>query len=159
MNRGASQHPSEKLKIGSAKPVHPHAWLWETVEHEPSFVIRAMFGAKALYLHGFMKLCFTASEEPWRGVLVCTAHEHHQSLLADFPSLSPHSILPKWLYLPESSPDFETTAAKLVRLAQAKDARIGIVPNVRKRRKAKFKRPSRSEPGKDPFGGSAVSGS
>lgn len=139
-----SQGKSPKRRIaqdespfGAAKPVHPHTWLWETVEQEPTFVLRTMFGTKAVYLHGLMMLCFTASEEPWRGVLVCTDRDRQPALIKEFPSLTPHQVLPKWLYLSESSSDFETTATKLVRLARAKDPRLGVVPNVRKRKKTK----------------------
>lgn len=114
--------------------VHPYAWLWEPLAEEPTFVVRAMFGAKAVYLHGKMVLCFCASEEPWRGVLVCTGREHHAALQAEFPELTPHSILPKWLYLPESINAFESVAARLVQAARRGDERIGIVPQTRKRR-------------------------
>ena len=115
-----------------ARVVHPYAWLWEPLESDPTFVLRAMFGAKAVYLGGKMILCFTASEEPWRGLLVCTERTHQPALVADFPELKPHSILPKWLYLPESSPHFEKQAVALVKLARQRDPRIGIIPKPRK---------------------------
>ena len=76
--------------LGRARPVHPHAWLWEPLESDPSFVLRAMFGAKALYLGGKMMLCCCAGEEPWRGLLVCTDRTRHAALQADFPALAPH---------------------------------------------------------------------
>jgi hypothetical protein len=97
-----------------------------------------MFGAKAVYLHGLMMLCFTAGQEPWRGVLVCTDRTRHAALVAEFPSLAPHPVLPKWLYLPESSADFETSAEKIVRLARQRDPRLGIVPQPKKRRTNKL---------------------
>lgn len=96
-----------------------------------------MFGAKAVYLHGMMVFCFSARTEPWRGMLVCTDRTRHNSLTKDFPSLAPHPILPKWLYLSESAADFETTATKLVRLARQCDPRLGIVPPAKKRAKTK----------------------
>lgn len=116
--------------------VHRHAWLWEPLETDATYVRRAMFGAQAVYLEGLMMLCFCAGEEPWRGVLVCTSREHHAALRADFPVLAPHSILPKWLYLPESADTFERDAAALVALARRRDPRIGIAPQTRKRRRA-----------------------
>ncbi|MSU64801.1 MAG: hypothetical protein EXS38_01575 [Opitutus sp.] len=120
--------------LARIKPVHPHAWLWEPLEAEASCVVRAMFGTKAVYLDGKLVLCFTAKAEPWRGVLVCTAREHHAALRAEFPVLSPHPILPKWLYLPESENDFERVAVRLVRAVRQRDARIGGVPQPKKRR-------------------------
>jgi hypothetical protein len=131
---------TDLARVGAAKPIHPHAWLWESVEHEPSFVLRSMFGAKAVYLHGLMMLCFCASDEPWRGILICTDRERHAALMNEFPSLTPHPVLAKWLYLPESAADFETTGTKLLRLARQRDPRVGIVPQSKKRAK-----PSRSK--------------
>ena len=116
------------------KPVHPLQWLWEPFEAEQTFVLRSMFGAKAAYLDGKLMLCFCASEEPWRGVLVCTDQTRHLALQAEFPALSPHPILPKWLYLPESADRFEGAAAKLVSLARRRDPRLGVVPQPKKRR-------------------------
>lgn len=108
--------------------VHPYAWLWEPLEQEPTFVLRAMFGTKAAYLGGRLVLCFSARKEPWRGILVCTDREHHSSLATEFPALAPHPILPKWLYLPDDSDGFESTAERLVGLVRRRDPRIGIEP-------------------------------
>jgi hypothetical protein len=130
------RHDIEK-SFAKAAPVHPHQWLWETLANEPSFVLRTMFGAKAVYLDGKLMLCFCAREEPWLGVLVATDKARQAALLADFPELKPHPILPKWLYLPESADTFERTAMRLVVLARRRDARIGIIPPPRKRGRAK----------------------
>lgn len=122
------------------KRVHPHAWLWEPLAEEPTFLLRAMFGAKAVYLHGRLKLCFIARAEPWRGVLVCTERTHHAALRADFPALTEHAVLPKWLYLSEGCNDFESVAQRLVALALRRDPRLGIVPPT-KRRPSRAARP------------------
>jgi hypothetical protein len=121
--------------LGRARSVHPHAWLWEPLEADPSFVLGAMFGTKVAYLDGRLVLCFSASKEPWRGVLVCTERGHHAALAAQFPSLSPHPILGKWLYLPESADDFESVAQQLVALARERDPRIGVDAQARRRRR------------------------
>jgi hypothetical protein len=117
---------------------HPFAWLWEPLEGEESFLLRAMFGAKAVYLEGKLMLCLMVREEPWRGVLVCTSREHQESLRADFPALKPHPVLPKWLYLPESAASFERDGTRLVERVRQRDARIGVIP---KPRKARTRRP------------------
>jgi hypothetical protein len=119
-----------------ARRVHPHAWLWEPLESEPSFILGSMFGTKVAYLDGMLVLCFSAKDDPWRGVLVCVERESHASLMAQFPSLSPHPILPKWLYLPESRDGFERAAEQLVDLVRARDPRIGVVPQQKKRKRA-----------------------
>ena len=112
---------------------HRYEWLWEPLETDPGFELRAMFGAKTVYLDGKLMCAFMAKEEPWRGLLVCTERAHHAALMADFPKLVPHSVLPKWLYLPESADSFERTAAKLVELARRRDPRIGVMPQPKKR--------------------------
>jgi hypothetical protein len=130
-------------RVHVARRPHRHAWLWEPLETDATFVLRSMFGAKAAYLDGKLMLCFCAGEEPWRGVLVCTAREHHAALLAEFPALSPHPILPKWLYLPESTDSFESVATKLVTLARRRDSRLGVAPQPKKRKKVATPRRSK----------------
>lgn len=117
------------------RKIHPHAWLWEPLEIDATFVLRTMFGAKAVYLDGRNVLCFCDGDEPWRGLLVPTDRAHHDALRAQFPALSPHPILGKWLYLPESADSFERDATALVRLARARDLRVGITPKARNSRR------------------------
>lgn len=124
-------------RTAAIKPVHLYAWLWEPLEAEPSFVLRAMFGSKAAYLGGRLVLCFSAKVEPWRGVLVCTERQHHESLMRELPGLSPHPILPKWLYLPDSVSNFESVADRLVKLVRQRDPRIGVAPNPKRTGRAK----------------------
>jgi hypothetical protein len=128
--------PSRKPSFGRAQPVHRHAWLWEPLEADPTFVLRAMFGTKAAYLDGKLMFCFAAKTEPWRGLLVCTDRDRQPALLTEFPALAPHPILPKWLYLPETADTFETVAARLVSLARRRDPRLGVLPSVRARRRS-----------------------
>lgn len=138
--------PFEKA-FAKAKPVHPHHWLWEALEGDPGFVLKPMFGGKSLYLDGNLMLYFSAKEEPWRGMLVCTEREHHPALQKEFPTLVPHSVLPKWLYLSEDSDNFERAAVQLVTLARCRDPRIGVVPKPKKRpssaKTSRAKRPKR----------------
>jgi hypothetical protein len=121
--------------IGRLRRIHPYAWLWEPLESDPSFVLSQMFGTKVVYIDGRLVLCFAAKEEPWRGVLVCTERDNHGSLVAEFPSLTQHPILPKWLYLAESSDDFERSGQRLVVLAGERDLRIGVLANPKKRKR------------------------
>jgi len=118
----------------SVRRPHRHEWLWEPLTSDATFVLRSMFGAKAAYLDGKLMLCFTAGDEPWRGVLVCTDRSHHASLQAEFPELAPHKILPKWLYLPEAADRFESVATALVGMARRRDARLGVLPSARRRK-------------------------
>lgn len=120
---------------GRVVKAHRYQWLWDPLEADPGFVLRAMFGAKTVYLDGKLVAGFMAKEEPWRGMLVCTEREQHAALVGDFPELKPHPVLPKWLYLPESADSFERTATRLVELARRRDPRIGITPRPKKRNK------------------------
>ncbi|EIP98719.1 hypothetical protein OpiT1DRAFT_03186 [Opitutaceae bacterium TAV1] len=124
------------LPSGKIRKIHPHAWLWEPLEADPTFLLRPMFGGRAAYLDGKLMLYFTTStDEDWRGVCVATSHEHHAALMAEFPELAPHPVLPKWLYLRESDNRFESVAERLVSLVRRRDPRIGVVPQKKKRRK------------------------
>ncbi len=131
-----TRSPERGEGLGRLRRVHPHAWLWEPLESDPTFLLGAMFGSKVVYLDGKLVLCFSAREEPWRGVLVCTEREHQASLRAEFPALAPHEILPKWLYLPESADAFESAAERLVRLAKERDPRIGVAPKTGRSKRA-----------------------
>ena len=138
--------PSSGTRLGSARRVHPHQWIWEPLEPDPTFVLRSMFGAKAVYLGGRIVLCFCAGEEPWRGVLVCTDRAHHAELCAEIPDLTIHPVLTKWLYLPERSDQFERGAQRLVAMVRQRDPRIGVVPKPKKKspvRAATGSRPAR----------------
>jgi hypothetical protein len=129
--------------IGRARRVHPYAWLWEPLDSDPSFVLGAMFGTKVAYLDGKLMLCFAAREDPWRGILVCTERDHHASLVAELPSLAPHPILPKWLYVPETADTFERTGARLVHLARQRDPRIGVATKAKAARQGGSPSPRR----------------
>lgn len=117
--------------------LHRHAWLWEPLEAEAGFVLRSMFGAKAVYLDGKIVLCFCTGEEPWRGLLVPTDRTHHDALRADFPALIVDPVLTKWLYLPETTDAFERVAQALVTLVSRRDPRLGVVPLPKKRKSPK----------------------
>jgi hypothetical protein len=119
--------------LGRIRLVHPYAWLWEPLEAEPSFLLRSMFGSKAVYLDGRLAFCFSAGEEPWHGMLVCTDRSHHESLTGEFPALVPHPVLPKWLYLSDSTDAFDRLAERLVAMARKRDPRIGVCAQARRR--------------------------
>lgn len=129
--------------------VHPYAWLWELLDDEPTFILRSMFGTKAAYVAGRLALCFSAKVEPWCGVLVCTDRVHHESLRRDFPSLIPHPILPKWLYLPDTTEGFEAIAERLVRLVRGRDPRIGVEPGSSREKRTPASPPRRARPRRD----------
>jgi hypothetical protein len=107
------------------------------MEVEPSFFQKHMFGCQAAYLHGRLVLVLAAKEEPWNGLMVCTFREYHSELVNEYPSLQPHPLLSKWLYLARSCDGFEETAQQLVHQALKNDARIGVEPGSAKLKRAK----------------------
>lgn len=121
----------------AVKPDHPLQWLADPLVDEASFVLKSWFGGRTIMLHGLHHLFLTTQGEPWQGVLVCTFHEHQDSLRAEFPSLVQHPVLKKWLYLPENAETFERDAKKLVQLVKARDPRLGIPPSPKKKRAVK----------------------
>ena len=125
------------VRAKTVKPEHPLQWLAEPLADEPTFVLKAWFGGRTIMLHGLHGLFLTTQGEPWQGVLVCTFHEHQASLRAEFPALTPHPVLKKWLYLPERAETFERDARRLVQLFKARDPRLGIPPSTKKKRSAK----------------------
>lgn len=125
-----------KNRTAPIKPVHRHRWLVEPLEGEPALLVKSMFGCQAVYLDGRLVLCLADRKEPWRGVLVPMERENHAALIAARPSLAPHSVLPKWLYLPETADTFEADAQWLVARIRARDPRIGIVPPAARRKRS-----------------------
>lgn len=111
---------------------HPLRWIVEPIEEEPSYLEKAMFGARGCYLHGRLVLVLAARKEPWKGLLIPTEKRHHKSLKEEFAGLKVHAILGKWLYLPEGAEDFEETAARLVDRIREGDPRIGVAPTPRR---------------------------
>jgi hypothetical protein len=115
---------------------HPLQWILEPAEAELSFFQRPTFGCQAVYLFGRLVFVLAAKEEPWNGLLVCTSRDYHAALIGEFPSLQPHPVLGKWLYLAQCDDTFEETSRELVLRAAKDDRRIGVEPTARKRKKS-----------------------
>lgn len=110
-------------------------WIFDAFERDPTYVRKRMFGSDAAYLDGNLCLIAADRDDPWNGVLVCTAHEHHAALMADMPALRPHPVLGKWLYVPQADSAFEEAAAWLVARVLERDPRVGVEPKPSRRRK------------------------
>jgi hypothetical protein len=125
-----SSRPRDELP----RRLNRHLWLLEPLRELPGCEVRRMFGCQSCYFNGLLVLVLADSEEPWRGVMVPTERENQPALRRDFPSLAPHPILPKWLYLPESTATFERDAQAIVERVRRLDPLIGVLPE-RKRPK------------------------
>lgn len=109
-------------------------WLFEPLESDPSFFRRKLFSFDAAYLDGRLYVAVKDGKEPWAGLLVCTSRERHAELVSEFPELTPHKVLGKWLYLAQTHPAFESMATEIVSLALRRDPRLGVDPSVSRRR-------------------------
>jgi hypothetical protein len=124
--------------MGKKKPPKtPLLWVVEPIMDEPSYIERAWFGCRAVYLHGLMVLVLCSGEEPWNGLLIPTEKEFHQDIMQDFNGMVQHPVLKKWLYLPENSEDFETVSSEIVEAIKMGDQKFGIEPKERRSRKRK----------------------
>ena len=136
------------------------AWLefsqnfwFERFLTQPLFTYRKMFGGLALYLDGRMVAVIAESLESdteartwrgkdygfviWNGILFPTERVHHPSLLSQWNELLPHPVLPKWLYLPQSSSRFEVIMPMIATAILKRDPRFGIEPKSKKKKKKK----------------------
>jgi hypothetical protein len=125
--------PRSRDRDFAARRVHPLQWIWAPLEEDPTFVLRSMFGAKAVYVRGRLVLAFCAGDEPWNGVLIATERSHHESLRQEVGEFTAHPVLGKWLYLSQDAVAFESSAQRLVRLVQSRDPRIGVLPKPRRK--------------------------
>jgi hypothetical protein len=113
------------------KKEQPLRWVIEPLMDEPSCFEKSMFGCLACYVHGRLALLLTSGEEPWNGLLIPTDHQFHDSIRRDYKDVVQHSILKKWLYLPESTEDFESDAQEMVEAIRINDPRFGVEPTER----------------------------
>jgi hypothetical protein len=115
------------------KRENPLLWIFEPLESDPGYTRERFFNMQAAYLDGLLYLTIASGKEPWNGLSVCTSHDRQAGLLDDFPALTQHPVLGKWLYVSQSHPDFETLAHEMVALARERDPRMGVLPGKRKR--------------------------
>src|SRR5688572_1231659 len=110
-------------------------WILEPLSGRPTFFTKRMFGGLAVYLHDRQMLLLVEPTKTgrwtWHGVLVCTGFEHHASLCREFPGLTPHAVLRKWLYIDSTHRNFETTMGAVAECVARNDRRFGIVPRAR----------------------------
>ncbi len=127
--------PSAKKKTG--KKHHPLHWILEPLMDEPSYIEKSMFGCLSCYLYGRLMLVLCSGNEPWDGVLIATDHQFHESIVSDFKDVVRHPVLKKWLYLPESSEEFESTIQDITEAVRMNDQRFGVEPKEKSVKKSK----------------------
>ena len=109
-----------------------HEWILDAFAEHPTFFTKGMFGALAAYLYGRQMLLLVEPTKSgrwnWRGVAVCTDYAHHASIQAEFPALTPHYVLRKWLFIDSTHEEFESTMEAVVKRMAGNDPRFGILP-------------------------------
>ena len=110
---------------------HPLQWLVEPLMEETSYLEKPMFGCEACYLHGRLALVLAEGDEPWNGLLIPTERDCHASVTQDFKGVVQHPVLKKWLYISQSSEDFESIASDIVEAVRMNDPRLGVEPKER----------------------------
>jgi hypothetical protein len=114
-------------------------WILETFDRHPTFFTKRMFGGLAAYLFERQMLVLVEPTKTgrwqWHGVLICTDHAHQASIRAQFPALTPHDVLRKWLFVESTHPDFEQTMDAVAKRMAMNDPRFGIPPRSEKPRR------------------------
>jgi hypothetical protein len=109
-----------------------HEWIVEPFAEHQTFFTKRMFGGLAAYLWERQMLVLVEPTKSgrwkWHGVLVCTSHEHHASIRAEFPALTPHRVLRKWLFIDSAHEDFESTMEGVAKRMVRNDLRFGVTP-------------------------------
>jgi hypothetical protein len=109
-----------------------HEWILDPFADHPTFFTKGMFGGLAVYLFERQMLVLVEPTKSgrwnWHGVLVCTGYEHHASIQREFPALTPHDLLRKWLFIDSSQGEFESTMDAVATLIANNDPRFGILP-------------------------------
>jgi hypothetical protein len=117
--------------------------LFEGFLDQPTFQYKRMFGGLACYFNGL--LVAVLMEEPksdWNGFLVPTDFVHHESLKSEIPGLINHPVLGKWLYAAMTDDSYESSCDFVLRLIRKGDPRVGIIPGLKKKKKAKTRKKS-----------------
>ena len=108
-------------------------WIFDAFAGRSTFFTRRMFGGLAVYLHERQMLVLVEPTKTgrwqWHGALVCTDHDHHASIRADFPALTAHAVLRKWLYIDSTHAEFEPTMEAVATRIARNDRRFGIAPH------------------------------
>jgi hypothetical protein len=118
-----------------------HEWIVEPFAEHQTFFTKRMFGGLAAYVWERQMLVLVEPTKSgrwkWHGVLVCTGHEHHASIRAEFPAPTPHPVLRKWLFIDSTHEDFESTMEGVAKRMVRNDMRFGVTPRGPRRRRKK----------------------
>lgn len=78
----------------------------------------------------------------WNGCLFPAERESHQEIKKKFPILISHPVLPKWLYLPSQTEDFDSHAENILKEIRRQSKLFGVIPKPKKTKNVKSKKSS-----------------
>lgn len=125
-----------RLAIKKRKPI-PHEFVLDAIASISPWT-RPMFGCLAVYVEDKIVLVLRDKQDHAadNGVWLATSHDHHESLLREFPNMRSIQLLGKrvtgWQVLPAEAPDFEEAALHACELIVARDPRIGKLPGAKR---------------------------
>lgn len=133
-----------------AKKLSFQNWIEELLPE--GYLRKAMFGGFAYYLDE--KLILVIFESPgdrtyknitvdydiWDGCMFPVEKAHQDKAKKLFPVLRPHIVLPKWLYLPKQSEDFEAITSKLIKAITKYSNIFGVYPKPKRNKPKLVKR-------------------
>ncbi|MES2590458.1 MAG: hypothetical protein V4608_01150 [Bacteroidota bacterium] len=102
-------------------------------------IVKAMFGAHAIYLDNKIVLILRDKKDADSGVWIATTPEHHLSLKKDFPNMRSIKVFGPgetgWQVLPMDADDFEISVNQVCEFILKSDPRIGKIPKLKKKKK------------------------
>lgn len=112
------------------------------------FLKKRMFGGFAYYLDEKLVLLLFESTgnhqyrgqhydfEIWNGCMFPVEKENQSEILKRFPFLISHPILPKWLYLPFETENFDELAESVLRELRRRNPLMGTIPKPKSSKRA-----------------------
>lgn len=137
-----------RLCYGDIMAKEPQELKWiESLLPEDEYRRRAMFGGFGYYLSEKMVLATFESTgnrtykkkkypyEIWNGCMFPVEREYQEKALQRFPFLGPHPILPKWLYLPLETENFEDLVSDVMAQVIKPGSYWGSIPKPKSKKK------------------------
>lgn len=127
-----------------AKTLPQLEWIEELLPE--GYRRKPMFGGLGYYLDEKMILVMFEDSETcsyknkksdyaiWNGCLFPAEKEFHEQLLKKYKFLANHPVLPKWLYLPLETEDFENNVQLILKELRRRNPLFGVVPKEKKKK-------------------------
>jgi hypothetical protein len=128
-----------------AKNLIELGWIEEMLPSQ--YIRKPMFGGFGYYRDELMVLVLfesagdrtykniTVDFDLWNGCMFPAERECHPAIQKKFAILINHPILPKWLYLPIQTENFESIATEILREIRRNSKLFGVIPKPKKKQK------------------------